>query len=327
MGKCNRNLNTKEQKSLIDNSLLKLVNMFSRSFIRLIIFIWWILLFYLFLWLFYIVIIKYLWLFLNLPINPLTNAFFNVAEFPMDWLARLASFYIGIVGGIFIFCWFITKLFDATVIFGWLPYAIHPIFNALLDEKIFELFDVLFNWGGKSYTTSYKIQKMYQLSPFYNSSIDQGKEQEVEIEEVDFVPIDPDIIPSLTSLFILKNDGLYINNQSRRKLGNKIEEYKEDSNIQISTSNNTLSEEQKRNIDRCILQSCKSNLPNATLSEKLSNSYDNGIIQSNCEVKYDGRNRCIVQNDKENIQKSYNSVKNTLNTISKIFGKNDFDYY
>lgn len=332
----------KSDKSPIERAGEAIGKIFKKSLIKLIIFIFWVLFVYIIVYILFVLFFVILWGIINAPgkivganlNHPITTAFWNIMSNPMLWLFLFSLLYIAITLVVFLICWVIWNIFQATVIFSWIPGIISPIFNALNEEGIFALFDILFS----NVDTKYKLKKIYNTIPFFQDVETNDEQYEDDVKNpFDEIKEIREFQQMINNTIVYKNGKVYYEKNNVNKLSKMGPKIKiKDSN---SNDNKTkkkplikfvepkeLSKEQKDNINRCIASSVKSFPPDATPTKKMQIIYDNQIIKTNCEKKYDGRNRQPSENHLKNSERSIDQVSNVLNTIGKIFVNDDFDY-
>lgn len=340
-------VNLQSDKSPIEKFGEKIGNIFKKSLIKLIIFIFWVLFVYVFFYIFYILFLVILWGIINAPgkavdkedgdfNNPFTTTFWDIMRNPMLWLFVFSLLYLAITFVVFFICWVIWNIFQATVIFSWIPGIISPIFNALNEEGIFELFDILFS----NVDTKYKIKKIYNTIPFLPNMETDDEQYDGDVKNpFDEIKEIKEFRDTINNAIVYKNGKVYYEKNKVKKLENKIENMCP--RIKIKHTNDSkrnkkqfvkfvepkeLSKEQQDNINRCISSSVKSFPPDATPTKKMQIIYDNQIIKTNCEKKYDGRNRQPSENHLKNSGRSIDQISGVLNSLGNIFANDDFDY-
>lgn len=335
-------VNLQSDKSPIEKAGEAIGKIFKKSLIKLIIFIFWALFVYIIVYIFYVLFLVILWGIINEPgrivgadlDNPYTTAFWNIMRNPMLFVFVVGLIYMVIVLVVFLICWVIWNIFQATVIFSWIPFIISPIFQALDEEGIFKLFDILFS----NVDTKYKIKKIYNTIPFLPDIETNDEQYEDDVKNpFDEIKEIQEFKKTINNTIVYKNGKMYYEKNNVNKLSKmgpriKIKDSKSNDNktkkkpLIKFVEPKELSKEQKDNINRCISSSVKSFPPDATPTKKMQIIYDNQIIKTNCEKKYDGRNRQPSENHLKNSERSIDQVSNVLNNLATIFTNNDFDY-
>lgn len=325
MNKCHRT--KKEKNSEVYGFWGKIQKMMSESFIKFLVTIFWICV----LWIcasicYHIFLI--IWFMLFLPDNPLTKYFIwlpfgMLLKYPIILLPVCIA---SMIGTVFYILW---KYIDpiAWGIAAIVLWPIHPILRAMNDEGIWTLFNALFD---DKLPFHKKMKKIVMASPFFRiNQNNDDNQQELTIDDIiGCNEIDTGLFKALMNLFILKKDGVYVNNMAKLRIAEdkKVKEAK--NMVKITNEPNRLTEQQRANIERCISQSVKTNANKSNIVDTLENMYKNEIIKNNCVKKYDGSNRKLsdpnVDNMKVFMEKMQKSSESANKTMKQILN-NDID--
>lgn len=309
MSKCQKKRNKNSQREEY-GIFQKIIKMLSESFIRALIAIFWICVLWVCASIFYH-ILELIWFILFLPVNPLTN---YLIWLPFGMLLKIPFiavpiFTAGCIGAVFYVLYLIRDNFLAKMF-------LQSVFDALNDARVWDLFDTL---DDGELTASQKFMKIIKISPFFKTS----EPQELTMDDiVGCNEFDTQLFKALMNLFILKEDGVYVNNMAKLKIAEDKKVKGAKNMVKITNDPNRLTEQQRINIEKCISQSVKTNANKSNAVDVLENMYKNEIIKNNCVKKYDGSNRKpsdpSVDNAKtfmKNMKKSSDAANRTMKKI------------
>lgn len=304
----------------------KIKKMFSESLIRVVIAIFWICVLWICAAIFYHIMLI-IWFILFLPVNPLTNYFIwmpvgTLFKFP---LILVPVFVAAMIGTVFFILWaFINPIaYGIAAIVLW---PLHPILDALKNAGIWDLFETL---SDSKLSILNKFKRILLVSPFFSSNKNNNDEREISIDDiVGCNELDTGLFKALMNLFILKKDGVYVNNMAKLRITEDKKVKGAKNMIKITNEPNRLTEQQRAEIERCISQSVKSNANKSNVVDVLENVYKNEIIKSNCVKKYDGSNRKPTEDNEDHVKNFMGKMKKSSEAANRTFKKilnNDID--